>query len=86
MRTLASLGMGEGQLCSCAVVVRCWRWGCAGANESIAFFWQKDARNGWGEGESILVIAGGFVGGEERKKERMNQSICRKQVMRREVA
>lgn len=70
MRTLASLGMGEGQLCSvlcCGVVVRCWRWGCAGGNESIAFFFGERMLKVEGEGESILVIAGGFVVGEEGK-------------------
>lgn len=70
MRTLASLGMGEGQLCSCAML----EIGCAGANdESIAFFWQKDVKNGWGEGERILVIAVGFVVGEEGMNERKNE-------------
>lgn len=74
MRTLASLGMGEGQLwvivlcCSCAVLccscVRCWRWGCAGANESIAFFGERMLKNGRGE-ERGLVIAEGFVVGDE---------------------
>lgn len=50
---------------NCVVVVRCWRWGCAGANESIAFFWRKDVKKWEGEGERILVIAVGFVVGDE---------------------
>lgn len=67
MRTLASLGMGEGQLwvivlcCSCAML----EIGCVGANESICFLWRKDVKKWEGEGERILVIAGGFVVGEE---------------------
>lgn len=66
MRTLASLGMGEGQLCNCAVVVvvLCWRWAVLEVMSRLLFFWRKDVRNGRGEGEE-LVIAGGFVVGEE---------------------
>lgn len=42
MRTLASLGMGEGQLCSCAVLCCAMlEIGCVGANESNCFFLAK---------------------------------------------
>lgn len=72
MRTLASLGMGEGQLCYCVVVVvvRCWRWGCAGANESIAFFWRRDVRRWRGKETGYWLLQGGLL---LEKNEWMNE-------------
>lgn len=71
MRTLASLGMGEGQLCSCAVVVRCWRWGCVGANESNCFVWRRDVKkNGRGKERGYWLLQEGLL---LEKIERMNK-------------
>lgn len=55
MRTLASLGMGEGQLCSCAVVVLCcsWRWAVLELMSQLLFFWRRDVKKWEGEGEGI---------------------------------
>lgn len=69
MRTLASLGMGEGQLWVivlylCAML----EIGCVGGNESIAFFGEGMLKMG-GWKERGLVIAGGFVVGDERMNE-----------------
>lgn len=75
MRTLASLGMGEGQLwvivlcCSCAML----EIGCAGANESNCFLWRRDAQKWEGGGGRIGYC--GRVCCWRRKKERKNESI-----------
>lgn len=74
MRTLASLGMGEGQLwvivlcCSC---VRCWRWAVLELMMSqFAFFgegmlkkWEGEERGYWLLQEGLLL----------EKKETMNE-------------
>lgn len=72
MRTLASLGMGEGQLCSCAVVVLCWRWAVLELRSQMLFFWRKDVKKGEGGAERMNYFSTS-VCWWRRKKERMKE-------------
>lgn len=69
---------------NCAVVVRCWRWGCAGDRavlelmSQIAFFGKRMLKSGRGKergGERIDYCSRVccWRRKKERKKERMNE-------------
>lgn len=59
MRTLASLGMGEGQLCSCAVVVLCNVGAVLEMLElmsQLPFFGKRMLKNGRGEERGYWLL------------------------------